>query len=302
MDWLIVGAQGFLGSNFGSFVHSSNRGTPFERLHGVARTTRALHPAFSSHLVADVSEPGVVSAIIASTRPAVVINAAAMADHERCELWPDEAFLVNATAPAEIAQACNQYRSRFVHISTDAVFDGASGSYGEGDDPQPFSTYGRSKAQGERLVLEANPEAVILRTNFFGWSPTGSRSILEFFVSNLVKGTAVPGFTDFVVSTGFVLDIVETIIDLVVLGAQGCIHATSHDSMSKYAFGCLAAEVFGLDAELIVPTGATMGGYGNRGQRDLSLSNAYVESLLGRSMPTQREGLKKARTVRMQYE
>ena len=268
----------------------------------MSRSSGALHPAFTSHILADLSKPGDISAIIASARPAVVINAAAMADHERCEHSPDEAFLINANAPAEMAQACSQYGSSFVHISTDAVFDGASGSYGEGDDPRPFSTYGRSKAEGERLVLDANPEAVILRTNFFGWSPTGSRSILEFFVSNLVKGSAVPGFTDFVVSTGFVLDIVETIIDLVVLDPQGCIHATSSDSMSKYAFGCLAAEVFDLNAELIVPTGATMGGYGNRGQRDLSLSNAYVEGLLGRRMPTQREGLEKARAERRQSE
>ena len=163
-------------------------------------------------------------------------------------------------------------------ISTDAVFDGARGHYSEADAPNPTSVYGRTKLEGEQLAL-ASTDALVARTNFFGWSPTGRRSILEFFVNALSNGEQVRGFTDFTTSSAYVQVLAEALWDLCALEATGLVHLTSPEALTKYEFGVAVAEEFGLDAGLITPTTSDMQ---PPREGDISLDVARAESWLGR--------------------
>jgi len=97
--------------------------------------------------------------------PSYCINCAAYTAVDKAETDPDTAFAVNATAPGILAAACREYNARFIHISTDYVFDGTSPvPYKEEDNTNPVNVYGKTKLKGEQLCMEANPHAIIIRT------------------------------------------------------------------------------------------------------------------------------------------
>ena len=98
-------------------------------------------------------------------RPHAVINAAAYTGVDRAETERDLAFAVNATGAMRLAEACAQRGIRFVHISTDYVFDGRSTRpYDEDDLTAPLNVYGASKAAAERAVLQAG--GTVMRTSW----------------------------------------------------------------------------------------------------------------------------------------
>lgn len=96
--------------------------------------------------------------------PDVIINAAAYTAVDAAQNDEETAFQVNARAPQALAQVAKDINAFFVHLSTDYVFDGVrSTPYEEMDATHPLNVYGQSKLEGERLVLDVNPEALILR-------------------------------------------------------------------------------------------------------------------------------------------
>jgi dTDP-4-dehydrorhamnose reductase len=282
--WLVTGAGGFLGANLGAYLEG--------RAHRVGLTRDGSTPAmFDEGLLGEFTEPAEMIAAVHRLRPDVIVNAAAMASHEECERRPERAGLVNATAAGELAAAASSVDAFFVQISTDAVFDGARGHYSEVDEPRPFSAYGHTKLDGERAVA-ARADALIARTNFFGWSPTGRASILEFFVNELSAGHPVRGFTDFVVSTGYAPVLCDAIWRLVAAQTTGLLHLTSTDALSKYDFGVAVADEFGLPKDLISPVESDTHPPRNR---DISLDVTRAESILGARLHSQRAGIAMAR-------
>jgi dTDP-4-dehydrorhamnose reductase len=96
-----------------------------------------------------------------------LINAAAQTNVDRCETEPEEAFALNAEAPRGLAEICRAKTARFIHISTDYVFDGEKREpYTEQDEAHPISVYAQSKREGERRALEANERALIVRVSW----------------------------------------------------------------------------------------------------------------------------------------
>lgn len=96
----------------------------------------------------------------------LVLNTAAFTQVDPAEARPDEAITVNATAPGVMAEACAARGLPFVHLSTDAVFDGVTDRpYVETDEARPLNVYGRSKLAGEQAVL-AHPRTVVLRVSW----------------------------------------------------------------------------------------------------------------------------------------
>ena len=107
------------------------------------------------------------------TAPDVVVNAAAYTNVDKAESEPDQAYLVNATGPLNLAQECERRSATLIHLSTDYVFDGGKrGYYTEEDPVAPLGVYGLSKLDGERNVATTCPQHVILRTAWV-YSPYG---------------------------------------------------------------------------------------------------------------------------------
>ena len=99
--------------------------------------------------------------------PSVLINCAAYTAVDKAEQEPDLAYQINAEAVGVLAAVCAANRCRFIHVSTDYVFDGnAKLPYKEDDPTAPQSVYGQTKLEGERQALLANPNTVIIRTSW----------------------------------------------------------------------------------------------------------------------------------------
>lgn len=114
----------------------------------------------------DLEDPAAIRGVIQTTQCDLVLNTAAFTHVDPAESRPDEAFAVNATAPGVMAEVCASRDLPFVHLSTDAVFDGLTDrAYVETDEAKPLNVYGHSKLAGERAVL-ACPRAAVLRVSW----------------------------------------------------------------------------------------------------------------------------------------
>ena len=115
----------------------------------------------------DIIDGAAIDACLAELAPQVVINAAAFTAVDGAESEPEAARRANAEGPRLLAAACKRLHCRLLHVSTDFVFDGESSHpYAPDAATAPLGEYGRSKLDGELLVRDVLPQALILRT---GW-------------------------------------------------------------------------------------------------------------------------------------
>ncbi len=112
-------------------------------------------------------EPEKIKTLVKQYQPDVVINTAAYTNVDEAEDDHDTAYAVNATAVGLLAKACQQNNIPLLHISTDYVFDGTKETpYTENDPINPINVYGKSKAEGERLIRKVLDKHIILRTSW----------------------------------------------------------------------------------------------------------------------------------------
>jgi len=243
-------------------------------------------------LRADLMDKNAIDSILDSAQPDWLVNCAALANLDECEEHPDRARILNTEFPGALADACTKKRIRFMHISTDAVFDGKKTDlYTEEDQPNPLGVYSRTKLDGERAVQEVNAEAIVARVNFFGWSLSGKHSLGEFFVANLSADKSVSGFTDVVFCPIFVNHTARFLLGMLEKGLCGLYHVVGAQPMSKYQFGVEIARKFGLRESLISPRSVEGSGLAARRSHNLWLSTHKVSTDLGREIPQFSTGL-----------
>lgn len=121
---------------------------------------------------------------------------------------------------------------RLVHVSTDLVFRGDRGRYREVDEPDPVNSYGESKAEAERRVTAAHPEATIVRPSLiYGGSEPGPQELLvrenrRFFVNELRSPVQIG-------------DLAAAILEVLALDVPGPLHLGGADDVSRYDFAVL---------------------------------------------------------------
>lgn len=134
----------------------------------LAREYAAGHEVISfNHAQLDLAQTELLRSTLAPLPFDVLINAAALTNVDYCEDHREEAMRLNAEAPRVLAEICREKGSRFIHVSTDYVFDGEKRApYAEEDAAEPISVYGESKREGEIQVLEANARALVIRVSW----------------------------------------------------------------------------------------------------------------------------------------
>ena len=267
-----------------------------DRAHTVAQT-RSHHPQplYRDQLVFDLRDESTCREAVRACKPDVIVHAAAIAGHLTSANDPDQAYAVNVSSTDVLSSEAQRIGSRFIYISTDAVFSGDSGNYSETDEPDPFSIYGETKLRGEQAAIRNCENSLVVRTNFFGWSGSGDRSVLEFFVNALRRGESVGGYPDVVVTSIYVTTLLEIIWRLAERETAGIVHVASCDSKSKYEFGKAVAEEFALDGALISLEIARDRDETNARQRNLSLDTSRLRDLLQEKPESQVQGIRKAR-------
>ena len=282
MKALVIGSTGLLGSYLGFALPRKGWDVA-----GVSRRPNSFYT--ENKVVNSIDDIGHV---LSNVRCDVVVNCVALTSHEVSERQPELANFVNAVAPGSWAAVANSRGLPFVHFSTDSVFEGEVGlPYAEDSKPQSRGAYGRSKTAGEVSVLDSHPGALVLRTNFFGWSPTGEAGPLDFFTRSFIEGAQITGFTDYRVASLYAGHLTNVMVDLLTAHASGVFHVVASNTVSKYDFGLAVAKEFGL------PTGAMTPGLladatelAPRGKH-LLLATDKVAATVGYSMRTSAEGL-----------
>jgi dTDP-4-dehydrorhamnose reductase len=135
---------------------------------------RAISPAYAAYnflFVAKeelaIDDGEAVKKYFASHIVDYCVNCAAYTAVDKAESEKEKAYRINAEAVGTLAMVCKEYHTRFIHISTDYVFDGtATAPYKEDDLPDPVNLYGASKLKGETLAIQNNPRSIIIRTSW----------------------------------------------------------------------------------------------------------------------------------------
>lgn len=228
---------------------------------------------------------------IEKIKPEGIIHCAALADLNLAQQKPELAHQLNCEVPGALARAASRWGIPFVHISTDAVFDGQTGGYREDDPVNPLSIYAQTKLAGEEAVRESFVDAIIARVVFFGWSLTGDRSLSEFFFNNLCVGQKIKGFTDAQFCPLYTEHLSEILLEMLAAGLTGTYHVVSPEVLSKFDFGVRIARRFGFDPELIEPI--RMQDIKRDAPRalDLTLKPDKVQDALGHPLPSVDEGI-----------
>ncbi|MDF1499265.1 MAG: SDR family oxidoreductase [Anaerolineales bacterium] len=282
---LVTGASGLLGTHL--VLEAMNQ------VEVIAVSNREVVVGEGVHgIQTDLTQPGSIQALFERFEPHWVVNCAAQTDVDACEEDFEAALELNRDVPARLAQASRTQPAKLIHISTDAVFDGKSGNYVEENTPAPVNKYGRSKLEGERAVLAADPGALVLRTNFFGWSAGSKTGLFEWFYQGLRAGESRHGFRDVFVSLISANHLAGWIMRLLRIDLHGLYHLSSSDCMSKYAFGKLIAEEFSLSGELIQPISVDDANLRVARAKNLCLSTEKFSREIGVDLPTILGGIK----------
>jgi dTDP-4-dehydrorhamnose reductase len=241
----------------------------------------------------DLTDGAAVEKTVARVAPHVLINCAAFNDVDGAEDRAVDALRANTFAVLWLARASRAAGARFVHYSTDFVFDGTgTRPYAEDDPPGPRSVYGCSKLLGDWVALE-EPKAYVLRVeSLFGKpaSPDGRRGSLGLIVERIRAGQEVPVFVDRTVSPSYTTDVARATRELLALDApSGLYHCVNSGFASWAEVAGEAARILGrpLHAKPL-----TLASVGLKAHRPLfcALSNEKL-ARAGIAMPEWRDAL-----------
>ena len=232
---LVTGANGQLG----------------KELQQLAKT----HPGFAFSFLSREDLPithfTLVRHFFTALKPDVLINCAAYTAVDRAEEERDLAFQVNAEAVGVLAAVCKEHQTRFIHISTDYVFDGeAKEPYAVDAPTNPQSVYGLSKREGEKQALQFNPDSVIIRTSWV-YSSFGKnfvKTMLRLFAERPVVGVV----TDQWGSPTYAADLAEAILEIAKSPEwhPGIYHYCNEGVINWYQFATAIKELTGSACEV----------------------------------------------------
>lgn len=181
----------------------------------------------------DLARPTAFLPALRALRATVVINCAALTDTARCEREPALAEALNAEAPALLAQACRATGAYFIQISTNEVFDGRSHQpYGEDAATGPLNAYARSKRRAEELVLEAAPDALVLRTAWLYGE--GSQNFVQRVLGWAARQTEIAVVEDEVGTPTACATVAVATQVLLSVRPSGILHLTDAGSASRF--------------------------------------------------------------------
>jgi dTDP-4-dehydrorhamnose reductase len=150
-------------------------------------------------------------------QPSYLVNCAAYTAVDKAESEKELANEINGTAVGILASVCKQYGTKFIHISTDYVFNGtASTPIKETDKVDPVNAYGASKLMGEELALHNNSESIIIRTSwvysFYG------RNFVKTMMRLMNEKESIGVVSDQVGSPTYAADLAEAIMQIITSG------------------------------------------------------------------------------------
>lgn len=215
---LIVGGDGMAGSMISLYLSENG--------HDVYKTTRreAIEKQYFLDVLNDVNQ---LEDIVKEVNPDFIVNCIGVLN-QVAEDNKTTAVFINSYLPHYIDNLSNKYNFKFRHISTDCVFSGAKGHYGEEDFPDAESFYGRSKALGE----VNNDHSLTFRTSIIG--PDPNEKGIGLFNWFMKENEEVKGFEKVMWSGVTTLELAKAIEKSFGIDITGLYHLVNNDTINKY--------------------------------------------------------------------
>ena len=200
----------------------------------------------------DICNREAVQAYMAENHMDGIVNCAAYTAVDKAEDDAETCYRINRDAVKNLAEAAREYKLDIIHVSTDYVFDGKSYlPYTEVMPVYPSSVYGKSKLEGERILMEICPEAVIVRTSW----------LYSSFGNNFVKTMLRLGqerdklnvIFDQVGTPTYAADLAVALLSILAAGkpAAGIYHYSNEGVCSWYDFTRSIHRLAGISCDLV---------------------------------------------------
>lgn len=272
---LVVGASGMVGAEFLNTLGREK----------VLATSRAKGEGWLTMDLANVVEGFQVLAALDSFDLDAIYCVGGMTYVDGCETEPELAWRINARGPGVLAAYSHRRGLPFVYFSTEYVFDGSDrnpGPYTEGSTPSPISVYGKTKLEGERLVLAAHPQALIVRTTVVYGPDPGGKNYVYSLLRALSSGLEMAVPEDQISTPTYSRDLANATIGLVNARASGIFHVCGPERLGRLEFARIVAAKFDLDPRLL--KGVSTATLSQKAPRPLSAGLAIDK--LNRLFPT----------------
>jgi dTDP-4-dehydrorhamnose reductase len=285
---LILGSNGFLGSNL---VHYFSQHGDYQVFSTSQRSS--VDPVLKNFHKGSLLDENFVDNLFSIIKPDLVVNTVSLVNVDQCEEQPALAHNITVQTAENIAQVSNRYRSHLIYISTDHLFEGTKSFYTEEDLPNPINVYGKTKLLAEEKTQQFAPGSVIVRTNFFGWSPKAHTPTFgEWVFTNLKEQKPMTLFTDYYFTPLEVNYLAEAIMKVSTSDYSGIINIAGSERCSKYEFGMMLAEIAEFDASHIRAIKIEPDSFKARRQEDLSLSTKKYQEIFHTTIPSLRENIR----------
>lgn len=230
--------------------------------------------------------------VIAKRQPQYFINCAAHTAVDKAESEKELAYQINAEAPGTIAKACKENNVQLIHISTDYVFNGTGTiPYKESDTTDPVNLYGDSKLQGEKKVMELNPDAIIIRTAWV-YSEFG-KNFVKTMLRLMTDKDQISVVSDQSGTPTYAADLAAAILQIISsqYWVPGIYHFSNEGAITWYDFAVAIKELSASNCKVnpIItsqyPTPAKRPGYS-------VLDKTRIKEAFGMTIPQWRDSLK----------
>lgn len=288
---LIIGANGFTGRR--TLDDLGKRG--IYNVIGCSLRNDILPEGKHHFIQVDIRDEAQVKSLFERTRPEVVVNTSALSVPDYCETHHEEAWATNTEAVERLARYCELYQSRFIHLSTDFVFDGDTRKlYTEEDEAHPVNYYGVSKLAGEEKVMQLCSNYAVARVVVvYGVALPGQHgNILQLVANKISNGEPIRVVSDQWRTPTFVGDVSAGIELLIEKPLNGIFHICGSECYSIAEIAYRVADYLQLDRSLIHPVTTVEMNEATPRPRFSGLSNAKARNELNYQPHTLEEGLK----------
>jgi dTDP-4-dehydrorhamnose reductase len=175
---------------------------------------------------------------------------------DKCEVNPELARALNSTCVEYLSRFARESSCFLVQVSTDSVFDGATGNYSENDHPHPINQYGHTKLGGEEAAKTCGEgKWSIARTSvLYGWGRPQRPNAATYISDSLSKSQKIFMITNQYSSPTLNTNLAMMLIEISERRLPGIIHAAGATRISRYDFALGLADFMNLEKKLILPT------------------------------------------------
>ena len=291
-SYLIFGGSGLLGSSWANSQVLNNDNVAIVTHNANSDLNKVKKYSVNSSSMEEIEN------LIITFKPSIIINSAGITDIEKCENNYQLAYEANVNLPKKISKISKNNGIKFIHISTDHLFDGKKANYSEEDAIFPLNNYAKTKALAEEEVLKNNDKSLIIRSNFYGWGPKNRKSFSDLIFDNLSNKKEIFLFEDVFFSPLYMKDLINFSNFLLFKNLRGVFNLSSNERISKLDFGKKIARTFNFDLNLIIPTSIEERKDLVLRPKDMSLSNKKFKKYYNEPIDTIEESINKLKKER----